>query len=52
MIKIREEIHKINEIFTNPNILKVFHGADYDITWLQKDFSVYVVNMFDTGKAA
>lgn len=40
------------QIFTNEKILKLFHGADYDITWLQKDFSVYVVNMFDTGQAA
>lgn len=23
-----------------------------DIEWLQKDFGLYVVNMFDTGQAA
>ena len=28
------------------------HGADSDIGWLQRDFAVYVVNMFDTGQAA
>ena len=49
VITLREYIHEINTVFTNPKILKIFHGADYDITWLQKDFSVYVVNMFDTG---
>jgi exosome complex exonuclease RRP6 len=32
--------------------LKVFHGADMDIIWLQRDFGVYVVNMFDTSQAA
>lgn len=42
----------LNEIFANPDILKVFHGADYDIIWLQRDLGVYVVNMFDTGIAA
>lgn len=51
-LKLREDIHLINEVFTKPDILKVFHGADSDIEWLQKDFSVYVVNMFDTHQAA
>lgn len=27
------------------------HGADMDIGWLQRDFGIYVVNMFDTGQA-
>ena len=31
---------------------KIMHGADYDVKWLQRDFGVYVVNMFDTGQAA
>jgi exosome complex exonuclease RRP6 len=31
---------------------KVFHGADWDIEWLQKDFGLYIVNMFDTHQAA
>lgn len=38
--------------FANEQILKVLHGADRDIEWLQKDFGLFVVNMFDTGKAA
>lgn len=38
--------------FTDPNIVKVFHGADMDIQWLQRDFHLYVVNLFDTGRAA
>ncbi|TKY66973.1 Exosome component 10 [Spatholobus suberectus] len=29
----------------------VFHGADNDILWLQRDFHIYVVNLFDTSKA-
>jgi len=41
----------LNEITCNPNIIKVLHGADRDIKWLQRDFGVYVVNMFDTGQA-
>ena len=26
------------------------HGADRDIMWLQRDFRVYVCNLFDTGQ--
>lgn len=30
----------------------MLHGADSDVEWLQKDFGIYMVNMFDTGQAA
>lgn len=30
---------------------QIFHGGDQDILWLQRDFGIYVVNMFDTSKA-
>ena len=30
----------------------MFHGADQDIRWLQRDLSLYVVNMFDTHQAS
>eukprot|EP00397_Hematodinium_sp_SG-2012_P014512 GEMP01014755.1.p1 GENE.GEMP01014755.1~~GEMP01014755.1.p1 ORF type:complete len:569 (-),score=141.08 GEMP01014755.1:1237-2943(-) len=46
-----EELHVLNEVTCNPAIVKVLHGADRDIQWLQRDFGVYVVNMFDTGQA-
>ena len=49
---LRSELHILNEIFTKPSILKVFHGADQDILWLQRDLSLYIVNMFDTHQAA
>ncbi|XP_025996569.1 exosome component 10 [Solenopsis invicta] len=51
-LTLRSELHRLNEIFTKPSILKVFHGADMDILWLQRDLSLYVVNMFDTHQAA
>ncbi|XP_012535453.1 exosome component 10 isoform X2 [Monomorium pharaonis] len=51
-LTLRSELHQLNEIFTKPSILKVFHGADMDILWLQRDLSLYVVNMFDTHQAA
>lgn len=49
---LREELHVLNEVFTSPKILKVFHGSDSDIEWLQRDLAIYVVNMFDTHQAA
>uniref|UniRef100_W5L518 Exosome complex component 10 n=1 Tax=Astyanax mexicanus TaxID=7994 RepID=W5L518_ASTMX len=51
-LELRSEMYILNESFTDPSIVKVFHGADSDIEWLQKDFGVYVVNMFDTHHAA
>lgn len=42
----------LRNIFDNPNIVKVLHGADMDVEWLQRDFGLYLVNMFDTGQAA
>ncbi|KAL7288501.1 hypothetical protein TKK_0017466 [Trichogramma kaykai] len=51
-LSLRSKLHVLNEVFTNPKILKVFHGADSDICWLQKDLSLYIVNMFDTYQAA
>ncbi|XP_076358912.1 exosome complex component 10-like [Tachypleus tridentatus] len=51
-IELRSELFYLNEVFTDPKIVKVLHGADMDILWLQRDFGLYVVNMFDTGQAA
>lgn len=39
-------------VCTDPKVLKVLHGADMDILWLQRDCGLYIVNMFDTGQAA
>lgn len=38
--------------FANPRILKIMHGADSDVPWLQRDFGIYIVNLLDTGRAA
>lgn len=50
-IALREHIECLNEVFTDKNILKVFHGSTMDMQWLQRDFGVYVVNLFDTYNA-
>lgn len=51
-LTLREDLHILNEVFTNPDVVKVFHGADSDIQWLQRDLSLYIVNMFDSHQAA
>lgn len=51
-IKLREQMQQLREVFDNPNIVKVLHGSDMDVEWLQRDFGLYLVNMFDTGQAA
>ena len=42
----------LNPIFSDPNIVKVLHGCANDVVWLQRDFHLYLVNVFDTEKAA
>uniref|UniRef100_A0A8C5DBL5 Exosome complex component 10 n=1 Tax=Gouania willdenowi TaxID=441366 RepID=A0A8C5DBL5_GOUWI len=51
-LELRSEMYVLNEAFTDPSIVKVFHGADSDIEWLQRDLGLYVVNLFDTHQAS
>lgn len=48
----REELQILNEVFADPEILKVLHGSTMDIIWLQRDLGLYVVGLFDTFHAA
>ncbi|KAJ4851231.1 hypothetical protein Tsubulata_022285 [Turnera subulata] len=50
-IALHDEMRILGPLFADPNICKVFHGADNDVLWLQRDFHIYVVNLFDTAKA-
>ncbi|KAJ0259900.1 Protein RRP6-like 3 [Hirschfeldia incana] len=50
-IALHDVMSILRPVFSNPDICKVFHGADNDVLWLQRDFHIYVVNMFDTAKA-
>lgn len=41
----------LNPIFSNPDIKKIFHGADYDVRSLYRDFKIRINNLFDTELA-
>ena len=50
---IREKIGQaLWPFLTHPSIVKIVHGSDRDVEWLQRDFGLYIVNSFDTGQAA
>ncbi|KAI0871367.1 ribonuclease H-like domain-containing protein [Hypoxylon argillaceum] len=48
----RHKLEVLNEVFADPSIIKVLHGAYMDIIWLQRDCGLYIVGLFDTFEAA
>jgi len=42
----------LTPVFTNPGIQKIFHGADFDIRSLYRDFGIEVNGLFDTELAS
>ena len=46
-----KDLTALKPLFENPGIQKVFHGADYDIRSLFRDFKISVNNLFDTQLA-
>ncbi|KAJ1818701.1 exosome nuclease subunit, partial [Coemansia sp. RSA 2599] len=51
-LALRSELYVLNQVTANPAVVKVLHGAESDIVWLQRDFGVYVVGLFDTYHAS
>ncbi|VDK26005.1 unnamed protein product, partial [Taenia asiatica] len=51
-LALHDHLGQLNYLFTNPKVVKVLHGSNLDLMWLQRDFGVYMVNLFDTGQAA
>jgi len=47
-----DDLSPLASVFSNPRIRKVFHGADYDIRSLYRDFGIEVYALFDTHIAA
>ncbi|NOY69093.1 MAG: ribonuclease D [Deltaproteobacteria bacterium] len=46
-----EDISPLGPVFADPGITKIFHGADYDVRSLYRDFSFTVNSLFDTQEA-
>ncbi len=44
-------LSSLKPLFSNKSIQKIFHGADYDIRSLFRDFGIEVNNLFDTELA-
>jgi len=42
------DLSPLAAMFANPAIRKVFHGADYDVRSLHRDFGLVISNLFDT----
>lgn len=51
-IALRDDLVILNQVFTDPMITKVFHGAFMDIIWLQRDLGLYIVSLFDSYHAS
>jgi len=47
-----DDLSPLSPVFGDPTIRKVFHGADYDIRSLYRDFNIEVNSLFDTQIAA
>ncbi len=46
-----KNISALKPIFAQSNIQKIFHGADYDVRSLFRDFQISIRNLFDTQLA-
>ncbi|MBR9981423.1 MAG: HRDC domain-containing protein [Desulfatitalea sp.] len=46
------DLERLKPLFADPGIRKVFHGADYDVRSLYRDFGITIDNLFDTQLAS
>jgi len=42
------DLSPLAPLFADPAIIKVFHGADYDVRMLRRGFGIEINNLFDT----
>ena len=47
-----KDLSTLAPIFSNPNVEKIFHAAEYDLVCLRRDFGFSFANLFDTMHAA
>ena len=46
------DLSALGSLLANPSISKVFHGSDYDVRCLHRDYGFTVSSLFDTERAA
>ena len=46
------DLSALRPVFANPKVKKVFHGADYDVRSLYRDFEIDAHHLFDTQLAS
>lgn len=46
------DLSPLSKVLSDPDIVKIFHGADYDIRSLYRDFQITIYNLFDTELAS
>jgi ribonuclease D len=51
-LALRDDLAPLQPAFASPEKVKIMHGADSDVLWLQENFGLFLVNVFDTGQAA
>src|SRR5688572_21509972 len=47
-----DDLSALGPLFSNPEIEKIFHAAEYDLICLRRDFNFQFSNLFDTMHAA
>jgi ribonuclease D len=47
-----KDLSPLKPIFKRPEVSKIFHGADYDVRSLYRDFDITINNLFDTELAS
>ena len=47
-----DDLSPLSRILSDPAIVKIFHGADYDIRSLYRDYGFEIRNLFDTELAS
>lgn len=47
-----DNLDALKPFFANPRLPKIFHGADYDVRSLFRDFGIEINNLFDTEIAS
>ena len=47
-----DDLSPLKPLFNNRRLCKIFHGADYDVRSLYRDFRISINNLFDTELAS